>query len=447
MEKGIEEQDKIMHQSWFKWAVLAGGLGVALCLVVTVGLGLLLAQGSKQPAQSKEGYTVQVAVVYVQDRDLEKARAALGELDVPNTRQWLAGLIDRYLSEGRSPAEIMALVELAHGLGVNSPQVVAYVASLTPAPTDTLVPTPTPYPTDTPPPSPSATPIPPTETPTVVTAVPLPSATPQLQPTETAVLPTVTPSPSVVPANTPIPPTPRPAATPTPSVLFEDHFEAGAGKWTPYLNLGRLAEGQWYWDAQTGYGGNGGYAFHHSAHGTSKKNAEDAITMVLAPGAEAWTDYRVRLRFNAHSGKKVGLWFRGNFEESRNKGQWFEGYYCQALIRDDDKDRVQFFTMRTYDEPGSPPPEKDEYYYHFTNPHELAKISLNQDLKHDQWYEMVVEVKGPHIKCYVGDELAVDYTDTVGSIFLKGTIGIALYGSEESEGVMSFDDVIVEPLN
>ncbi len=446
MEKGIEEQDKIMRQPWFKWAILAGGLGVALCLVVTVGLGLLLSQGSKGPAQSKEEYTVQVAVVYVQDRDLEKARVALGELNVPNTRQWLGGLIDRYLSEGRSPAEIRALVELAYGLGVNSPQIVAYVASLTPAPTDTLVPTLTPYPTDTPPP-PSATPIPPTETSTAVPVAPLPSATPQLQPTETAAPPTVTPSPSVVPTNTPIPPTPRPSATPTPSVLFEDHFEDGAGKWTPYLHLGRLDPGQWYWDAHAGYQDSGGYAFHHSAHGTSKKNAEDAITMVLVPGAEEWTDYRARLKFRAHSGKKVGLWFRGNFEESSNKGQWFEGYYCQALIREDDKDKVQFFTMRTYDEPGSPSPEKDEYYYHFTNPHELAKVSLNQDLHHDQWYEMVVEVKGAHIKCFVGDELAVDYTDTMGSIFLKGTIGIVLYGSEESEGVMSFDDVIVEPLN
>jgi hypothetical protein len=229
-------------------------------------------------------------------------------------------------------------------------------------------------------------------------------------------------------------------------VLFEDHFEDGAAQWTPYLHLGRLAEGQWYWDAGAGYGDSGGYAFHHSAHGTSNKNAEDAITMVLVQGAEEWTDYRARLKFNAHSGKKVGLWFRGQFEESSNKGQWFEGYYCQALVRDDDKDRVQFFTMRTYDEPGSPPPEKDEYYYHFTNPHELAKVSLNQDLKHGQWYEMVVEVRGPHIKCYVGEELVVDYTDTTGSVFLKGTIGIALYGSEESEGVMSFDDVVVEPL-
>lgn len=444
--KGIEEQDKIMRQPWFKWAVLAGGLGVFLCLVVTVGLGLLLSQGSKQPAQSKESYTIQVAVVYSQDSDLESARVALDALDVPNTRQWLAGLIDRYLAEGGDPAELRALVELAHGLGVNSPQVVAYVASLTPAPTDTAVSTITPFPTDTPLPAPSTTPIPPTETPTLTPAAPILSPTPQPQPTDTAAPPTVTPSPTSVPTNTPIPPTPRPTATPTPSVLFEDHFEDGAGKWTPYLHLGRLDAGQWYWDARAGYGDSGGYAFHHSAHGTSKKNAEDAITMVLVPGAEEWTDYRARLKFNAHSGKKVGLWFRGNFEESKNKGQWFEGYYCQAVVRDDDKDRVQFFTMRTYDEPGSPPPEKDEYYYHFTNPHELAKVSLNQDLQHGQWYEMVVEVRGPHIKCYVGDELVVDYTDTVGSVFLKGSVGIALYGSEESEGVMSFDDVIVEPL-
>jgi hypothetical protein len=330
-------------------------------------------------------------------------------------------------------------MELAHELGVNSPQVVAYVASLTPAPTETPLPTATELPTDTPvPPTETPSPVPPTDT-------PAPSATPSAVPTETAVPPTPTAT-AILATPTRVPTRP-PTATPTPSVLFEDHFEKGVDKWTPYLHLGRLAPGQWYWDGRAGYQDSGGYAFHHSAHGTSKKDAEDAITMVLVPGSDAWTDYRAHVKFKVDSGKKVGLWFRGAFKESDNKGQWFTGYYCQALLRDDsDKDRVQLSQLRTYEEPGNPVPEKDEYYYHFTNPEELAKVPLAQDLKFGQWYEMVVEVRGPNIKCYVGDELAVDHTDGGGSVFLKGTIGIVLYGSDESEGVMSFDDVVVEPI-
>jgi hypothetical protein len=56
-------------------------------------------------------------------------------------------------------------------------------------------------------------------------------------------------------------------------------------------------------------------------------------------------------------------------------------------------------------------------------------------------------VRGPNVKCLVDGEPAIDYTDTFGSVFLNGTIGLYTYGARGWDAVMSFDDVQVEPLN
>lgn len=235
---------------------------------------------------------------------------------------------------------------------------------------------------------------------------------------------------------------------PEPTTLFEDDFENGAGQWTPYLQWSRLVPGQWYWDEDGGYQNSGGYAFHYSANGATQQFAEDAMTMVLGQGSEGWRDYRARVKFKVRSGLKTGLWFRGTYQEVENRGQWFLGYYCMVAVHDDDdKDNVQLLQMRTYEEPGSPPPAKDKNYYHFANPKQITTAELNKDLRHHEWYELVVEVRGPNIKCYVDDELAVNYTDTQGSIFYDGTIGLKLYGRSGNYAVMDYDDVVVEPLD
>jgi hypothetical protein len=41
----------------------------------------------------------------------------------------------------------------------------------------------------------------------------------------------------------------------------------------------------------------------------------------------------------------------------------------------------------------------------------------------------------------------VNYTDTQGSIFYDGTIGLKLYGRSGNYAVMDYDDVVVEPLD
>jgi hypothetical protein len=180
--------------------------------------------------QDKEEYILLVAHVYQSDGDLEKAQTRLDQLGLPNVNQSLSALIDGSISEGRDEADIRALVALADGFGLFSPQMVAYLATNTPLPTDTPLPSPTPLPTETP----TMTPIPPTDTavpteiPATDTPLPQPTATP-LSPTATPVPPTATPQPQ--PTNTPRPTSP-PAPTNTPQPT-----KAPVAQWTSSARL------------------------------------------------------------------------------------------------------------------------------------------------------------------------------------------------------------------
>lgn len=206
---------------------------VILGFLAGVGLGLVLGWVvwpvnyydtalSDLQSDYKEQYIVLVGSAYMLDHDLEKAQARLDPLEAPNIRQWVAQLADRYIAEGRNEGDIRAVVELAHGLGVDTPQMVSYLASPTPLPTDTPLPTPTTAPSDTPtatsiPPTAEPTSVPPTDTPLpppTHTSQPKPTNTPKPQPTATTKAqpsatpkpkPTATPKPK--PTNTPQPPT------------------------------------------------------------------------------------------------------------------------------------------------------------------------------------------------------------------------------------------------
>jgi hypothetical protein len=225
---------------------------------------------------------------------------------------------------------------------------------------------------------------------------------------------------------------------------FSDDFEQGIDNWTPYTNLNDLLPEQWYWDQDGGYGGSAGYTFDHSLGG---KTPEDALTMYLGEGSEEWTDYRASARFNVRQGVKAGLWLRGTYRDQGFPGQWFLGYYCIARVKQTGDGYVQLFQMRTLEDPGDPPPLYERNYYHFTNPYELDARKITTALRPNQWYRLTVEARGGNIKCWVNDELAVDDTDTYGSIFLNGTIGLKVFGSSAEPAVVSFDDVAVESLD
>lgn len=213
-----------------------------LALIVGLGVGLLVSRAIKPSRRvdkvfaglgtdNKEEYIVLVAVAYAHDQNLERAQAQLERLGEPDIEQWITDLIERNVTEERGEADIRALAELARGLGMDSPAVLAHSATTTVLPTPTRQPldTPLPTPTLTPTDTPVATPLPPTVEPTVVlptlmaalsdtpkpqpspstppsatlmplSPMPLPSDAPPPQPTQTA-----PPQPTAVPSNTPGP--------------------------------------------------------------------------------------------------------------------------------------------------------------------------------------------------------------------------------------------------
>jgi hypothetical protein len=232
-----------------------------------------------------------------------------------------------------------------------------------------------------------------------------------------------------------------PIASSAPPVLFADDFEAGLGQWTPFLNHKRLNPEQWYLDRGKGYGASNAYT-HTCCRGGS--HAEDALTMVLVPGSEAWTDYRLRARFLAEDGRLAGVWFRGTYRDVETSGQWLTGYLFTVDVRPAGTGRAKLWQHRTTEEHGDE--DKEYYWYHYSNPLFLTDKVLNTPVNYGEWHEITVEVRGPHIKGWLDDELAINYVDKVGSIFLNGTIGLVTYGSEPKDAHIRFDDVLVEPL-
>jgi uncharacterized repeat protein (TIGR01451 family) len=226
---------------------------------------------------------------------------------------------------------------------------------------------------------------------------------------------------------------------------FEDDFEDGTDEWTPYTNARRANEDMWFWDL--GEGRNGGNAYTHNALNADEEKsfAHDALAMHLGEGAEDWTDYRYTVWIKVHDGRQAGAWLRGHYRDAENPGQWVTGYYFTVKIRDDERDSAKLFQLRTDEEHGDE--IYDYYWYHYQNPLLLAESHLVADVEKENWYRVTVEVRGNSIKGYVNDELAIDHTDTVGSVFLTGTIGFYTYGSSPDYAVVSFDDVKVEPLD
>ncbi len=208
-----------------------GRRSIALAVLIVVGLAVLVLtacggqadqSGPSLKVSTKEEYTLQVAEAYAAAHDMEQAKAQLAELDVPNVGQWVIQCADQAIAEGRSEADIRSLCELARDLGVESPQMLAFLATATPLPTDTPKPTPTDTPTSTPTPTPKP-----------------PTATPTLAPTDTATpVPTDTPAPTATPTRTN---TPKPKATPAPKPTAAP-TKTAAPSWSWTARLVRVGE-------------------------------------------------------------------------------------------------------------------------------------------------------------------------------------------------------------
>jgi hypothetical protein len=220
-----------MRQRWGNRIIALVAILAILTLVVGAQLGMQLSKKVQPPrfggasmadlgTAQKEEVIVLVGAAYLLDQDLEKARERLDQLNAPNVEQWIANLVDRYITEGRDEADTRALVSLALGLNVYTPRTVAFLPTPMPRPTSTPPPTPTLPPTRTPTSTPrlTETPAMPTDVPSTETAAPTEFApTDAAVPTDT-VVPTDTAEPP--PMNTAAPPTdtprPRPTNTPLP---------------------------------------------------------------------------------------------------------------------------------------------------------------------------------------------------------------------------------------
>lgn len=150
----------------------------------------------------------QIAQNYSRDRDLAKAQAALGRLNLANPTQFVVTLAEQAVSDGRPAEEVIALARLAEALGGRSPKLQAYLA-------------------------PTAAPTLPAATATGVSASPTPvmTATP-IPPTATSAPPTPTPTATA---------TPQPAK---PRVVADNEANLRGGPGTNYPIVGKLAPGK-----------------------------------------------------------------------------------------------------------------------------------------------------------------------------------------------------------
>lgn len=189
-----------------------------MCLSLAVLALTACGQASASPSdlEGKEKQAIQIAADFVQDRDLERARARLNGLGVPKPEQWLAMLAERHIAEHQDPTATDSLVSLSLALGVKSASLVRYAKAHftpTPQPVATL-----------------------TETPTrELSKVAASSTAPSPMTTATAKTPE-RPSPT---------PTPTSAFSPTPfAIVRAEVLNVRAGPGTAYPVVGRLAAGE-----------------------------------------------------------------------------------------------------------------------------------------------------------------------------------------------------------
>lgn len=145
-----------------------------------------------------------VALSYVADGDLERARARLDGLEQEDMATVIQALIEEYAAGGRSADTLRRLTVLAEAMNVHTPAMWVYLSPPASSPPSSAVasrPTSTPAPIHTP--TPLASP-----TPTIPIPEPTPTSTPIPTPTPQDVLPSITLASE--PTSTPPPPTPTP---------------------------------------------------------------------------------------------------------------------------------------------------------------------------------------------------------------------------------------------
>jgi uncharacterized repeat protein (TIGR01451 family) len=231
-------------------------------------------------------------------------------------------------------------------------------------------------------------------------------------------------------------------------ILMEDNFNdpgIGIGRWTEFLNYKyRLRPGQWYWGEHDGPDGSG--AATQDAYRVDGKEAEDALLMYLADGAEDWTDYRLEANIILRTDNyPQGLWVRGQYKDvgDDDPGGWVTGYYIMVGgNKNKDRHYVSLKQLQTLTDCWDNACNNPENLYDFNNPHELTITKKDGTLERYQWHTLVVEVRGANIKVWFNGDQYIDYNDTK-EPFLTGTVGLKTFKAD----TVSFDNVVVTPLD
>lgn len=199
-------------------------IGCLLALLVGLAVAWYLfptrfvnAENSALSEDETQDIVIMAAADFAEHQDLERSRAILAQLEVPNPPQYVALVAERLMRTNRGPVdpEIENVVRLADALNVSTVSMIAYVS------------TPTPLPTPLPPvtPTPTNTPVVPTSTSTPIVELPAEAVSLKAEVAEstteevvaiTEEVPTDTPVvPISAPTNPPAPPTTTPAPTAT----------------------------------------------------------------------------------------------------------------------------------------------------------------------------------------------------------------------------------------
>ena len=150
----------------------------------------------------RQGWVRLVALSYIADGNLDRARARLEGLEQEGVAGAIGALIEEYAAAGRPADTLRSLTGLAEALDVRTPAMLVYLYTPAPPP-----PVPVHTPLSAPTPTPVHTSVPPTPSPP---AVPIlnPTRTPTSQPGSASPSPTL----ASAPGSTPLP-------SPTPSLL------------------------------------------------------------------------------------------------------------------------------------------------------------------------------------------------------------------------------------
>ena len=194
-----------MSDSPLRWVAGVVGLaiGLALGLLYTWVIDpveLVNTYPALLRTDYRQGWVRLVALSYVADGDLERARARLDGLRQEDVASAMQALIEEYAAEGYPADALRGLTTLAKALDVHTPAMLVYLYAPTSVPaTPASIPslTPSRLPTQTPAPVVSPSPVvlapDPTRTPTPMPRDASPPFTPTYEPTGTLPPPTPTP--------------------------------------------------------------------------------------------------------------------------------------------------------------------------------------------------------------------------------------------------------------